>query len=318
MPSRLTMLTTYGYSSHQLRGNFMSQLFSPFALGSLSLPNRIVIAPMCQYSADEGKATSWHHIHLGHLALSGAALLIVEATAVSPAGRISPRDLGLWDDATHQALADVIKQVKQHSPIALGVQLAHAGRKASTRVPWEGGHNIAPQDGGWQTLAPSPLPYASADYPPRAMNQEDISALKADFVAAAKRAEQIGFDLIELHAAHGYLLHQFLSPLANQRQDNYGGSLENRMRLTLEVFEAVRGAVSKQISVGVRISGTDWVDGGWDLEQSVALARALKALGCDYIHVSSGGLSAEQRIPVGPGYQVPLARQVKQATGLTT
>ncbi len=296
----------------------MSQLFSRFAIGGLSLPNRIAIAPMCQYSADEGKATSWHQIHLGHLALSGAALLIIEATAVSPAGRISPRDLGLWDDGTQDALADVVKQVKQHSPIALGIQLAHAGRKASTRVPWEGGNNIAPQDGGWQTLAPSVLPYADTDFPPHALDQMDISTLKADFVAAAKRAEHIGFDLIELHAAHGYLLHQFLSPLSNQRQDNYGGSLENRMRLTLEVFQAVRAAVSKNIPIGVRISGTDWVDGGWDIEQSVALARALKAQGCDYIHVSSGGLSAQQRIPVGPGYQVPLARRVKEATGLAT
>lgn len=296
----------------------MSQLFSRFAIGSLSLPNRIVIAPMCQYSADEGKATAWHQIHLGHLALSGAALLIVEATAVSPAGRISPRDLGLWDDGTQDALTEVIKHLKQYSPIALGIQLAHAGRKASTHIPWEGGNNIAPHDGGWQTLAPSDMPYASTDFPPRAMDQHDINALIADFVAAAKRAERIGFDLIELHAAHGYLLHQFLSPLANHRQDNYGGSLENRMRLTLDVFQAIREAVSKQIAIGVRISGTDWVDGGWDIEQSVALARALKAQGCDYIHVSSGGLSTQQNIPVGPGYQVPLARRIKAETGINT
>ncbi|MEA9391972.1 NADH:flavin oxidoreductase/NADH oxidase [Acerihabitans sp. TG2] len=296
----------------------MSQLFSGFTIGSLSLPNRIVIAPMCQYSADEGKATFWHQIHLGHLALSGAALMIVEATAVSPAGRISPRDLGLWDDDTHDALADVVKHIKQHSPIALGIQLSHAGRKASTHVPWEGGKNIAPNDGGWQTLAPSDIPYASTDFPPQVMDQNDISALKADFVAAAKRAEHIGFDVIELHAAHGYLLHQFLSPLANHRQDNYGGSVENRIRLTLDIFHAIREAVSKQIAIGVRISATDWVDGGWDIEQSVVLANALKTQGCDYIHVSSGGLSAQQHIPVGPGYQVPLARRIKEQTGLNT
>lgn len=296
----------------------MSQLFSPFAIGPLSLPNRIAIAPMCQYSADHGKATSWHQIHLGHLALSGAALLIVEATAVSPAGRISPQDLGLWDRETEQALGEVIKQVKQHSPIALGIQLAHAGRKASTQVPWQGGANIAPDHGGWQTLAPSAVPYAATDYPPRAMSDDDINALKADFVAAARRAERIGFELIELHAAHGYLLHQFLSPLANRREDNYGGSLENRMRLTLEVFQAVRAAVSARIPIGVRISGTDWVGGGWDVEQSVALAKELNALGCDYIHVSGGGLSTEQEIPIGPGYQVPLARRIKAETGMTT
>ncbi|WP_413734256.1 NADH:flavin oxidoreductase/NADH oxidase [Sodalis sp. RH21] len=296
----------------------MSQLFSRFALGQLALPNRIVIAPMCQYSADEGKATSWHQIHLGHLALSGAALLIVEATAVNPAGRISPRDLGLWDEGTEQALADVVRNIKQHSPIALGIQLAHAGRKASTRVPWEGGSNIAPDAGGWQTLAPSAVPYAETDFPPQAMTLQQIDQLKADFVAAAKRAERIGFNLIELHAAHGYLLHQFLSPLANQRQDSYGGSLENRIRLTLEVVQAVRAAVSPGIPVGVRISGSDWVAGGWDIEQSTVLAKALKAQGCDYIHVSSGGLSALQKIPVGPGYQVPFARRIKQETGLNT
>lgn len=296
----------------------MSQLFSRYALGSLTLDNRIVIAPMCQYSAAEGKATSWHQIHLGHLALSGASLLIVEATAVTPEGRISPQDLGLWDDGTEQALAAVVKATRQHSSIALGIQLAHAGRKASTRAPWEGGDNIPPHEGGWQTLAPSAVPFAAADHPPQAMTAEQIEALKADFVAAALRAQRIGFNLIELHAAHGYLLHQFLSPLANQRSDSYGGSLENRMRLTLEVFQAVRAAVSADIALGVRISGTDWVDGGWDINQSIALAKALQALGCDYIHVSSGGLSQQQIIPVGPGYQVPFARQIKEATGINT
>ncbi|WP_413728673.1 NADH:flavin oxidoreductase/NADH oxidase [Sodalis sp. RH19] len=296
----------------------MSQLFSRYDIGRLTLANRIVIAPMCQYSADEGKATSWHQIHLGHLALSGASLLIVEATAVAPAGRISPRDLGLWDDGTEQALADVVKTVRQHSSIALGIQLAHAGRKASTRVPWEGGDNIHPDAGGWQTLAPSALSFAASDFPPRAMTGDDIEALKADFVAAALRAQRIGFDLIELHAAHGYLLHQFLSPLANRRTDQYGGSLENRLRLTLEVFQAVRAAVAADIPVGVRISGSDWVEGGWDIQQSIALARALQDLGCDYIHVSSGGLSPQQKIPVGPGYQIPFARQIKEATGMNT
>ncbi|HEY0209028.1 NADH:flavin oxidoreductase/NADH oxidase [Acerihabitans sp.] len=296
----------------------MSQLFSHYAIGRLNLANRIVIAPMCQYSADEGKATSWHQIHLGHLALSGASLLIVEATAVAPEGRISPRDLGLWDDETGQALAEVVNNVRRHSSMALGIQLAHAGRKASTRVPWEGGDNISPDQGGWQTLAPSALPFAQTDHPPSAMTDADIEELKADFVAAALRAQRIGFNLIELHAAHGYLLHQFLSPLSNRRTDQYGGSLENRLRLTLEVFQAVRAAVASDIPVGVRISGSDWVEGGWDIRQSIALTKALQASGCDYIHVSSGGLSPRQTIPVGPGYQVPFARQIKEATGMNT
>lgn len=296
----------------------MSQLFSPYTIGRLALPNRIAIAPMCQYSADAGKATSWHAIHLGHLALSGAALLITEATAVNPEGRISPRDLGLWDDVTEQALAAVVNAVRPHSSMALGIQLAHAGRKASTQVPWEGGANISPNDGGWQTLAPSAVAFSSSDHPPLAMTPAQIEAVKADFVAAAKRAQRIGFNVIELHAAHGYLLHQFLSPLSNQRDDRYGGSLENRMRLTLEVFDAVRNAVSGDMAVGVRISGTDWVAGGWDIEQSIALAKALKTRGCDFLHVSSGGLSQQQKIPVGPSYQVPLARQIKEATGIQT
>ncbi|WP_413742634.1 NADH:flavin oxidoreductase/NADH oxidase [Sodalis sp. RH15] len=296
----------------------MSLLFSNYTLGNLALSNRIVIAPMCQYSADEGKATSWHEIHLGHLALSGAGLLIIEATAVTPEGRISPQDLGLWDDATEQALAAVVATVKTHSPIALGIQLAHAGRKASTHAPWFGGGNISPERGGWQTLAPSAIPFAQTDSRPQAMTLAQIEALKADFAAAAKRAERIGFNLIEIHAAHGYLLHQFLSPLANQRQDQYGGSLENRMRLTLEVVQAVRQAVSPGFPVGVRISGSDWVEGGWDIEQSVKLAQALKSLDCDYIHVSSGGLSTQQKIPVGPGYQVSFARRIKAETGLNT
>ncbi|WP_074013349.1 NADH:flavin oxidoreductase/NADH oxidase [Candidatus Sodalis sp. SoCistrobi] len=296
----------------------MSHLFSPITLGNLQLENRIVIAPMCQYSAVEGEATSWHTVHLGHLALSGAALLILEATAVNPVGRISPQDLGLWDDRTERALAAVVETVKTHSPIALGIQLAHAGRKASTAPPWSGGGPIASGQGGWQTVAPSALAYDGASPAPQALSLDEIAALKDEFVTAARRAQRIGFQLIELHAAHGYLLHQFLSPLTNQRDDRYGGSLENRMRLTLEVFQALRQTLPLTMAVGVRISATDWVEGGWDEAQSVALAQALKAAGCDYIHVSSGGLSAQQRISVGPGYQVPFARRIRQQTGLTT
>lgn len=296
----------------------MSRLFTSITLGPLTLPNRIAIAPMCQYSADNGRATGWHCIHLGHLALSGAGLLIVEATAVSPEGRITPSDLGLWDDATEQALASVLQTVNQHATLPLGIQLAHAGRKASCTVPWDGGAQLGMADGGWQTLSASALPFTDDDETPQAMDLEQIAQLKAQFVTAAKRAVRLGFELIELHGAHGYLLHQFLSPLANQRSDCYGGSLQNRMRLLLEIFSDVRAAVPTDKAVGVRISASDWVEGGWDLAQSIALSKALKELGCDFIHVSSGGMSPQQKIPVGPNYQVPFAEAIKRKTGLST
>ncbi|MXV07936.1 MULTISPECIES: oxidoreductase [unclassified Xanthomonas] len=292
----------------------MSQLFSPLAFGPLSLSNRIVIAPMCQYSAEDGRASDWHVQHLGQLAQSGAGLLILEATAVESRGRISYADLGLWDDATEAALATVLRSVRRWSPMPLGIQLAHAGRKASTRKPWDGGGAIAPdQPNGWQTVAPSAQAFAADGPPPQALDQTGIDAIVDAFVASARRAERLGFALIELHAAHGYLLHQFLSPLSNQRADAYGGSLENRMRLLLRVHAAMRAAVAPGIAVGVRISATDWVDGGWDLAQSEVLAQALQAQGCDYLHVSSGGLDRRQRIPVAPGYQVPLAEALHRA-----
>ncbi|MFP5390710.1 MAG: NADH:flavin oxidoreductase/NADH oxidase [Gammaproteobacteria bacterium] len=297
----------------------MSQLFSPFQLGALTLPNRITIAPMCQYSADEGLATDWHMIHLGHLALSGAALLTLEATAVSPEARISARDLGLWSDAHAQALSPIIAAIRRHSTIRLGIQLAHAGRKASTRVPWEGGANVpVGQEGGWQTVAPSPLPHADGDTIPLALDEAGLAKVVDDFVAAARRSHALGFDLIEVHGAHGYLLHQFLSPLSNQRTDQYGGSLENRMRLPLEVFRAVRATVPSTMAVGIRISATDWVEGGWDLKQSVTFAQAVKEAGADFIHVSTGGLSPHQKIPVGPNYQVPFATRIRAETGMPT
>lgn len=296
----------------------MSHLFTPIILGHLRLPNRIIIAPMCQYSADNGKATEWHTMHLGHLALSGAGLLIVEATAVAPEGRISPGDLGLWDDTTEQALAEVVQAVKKHATMPLGIQLGHAGRKASCAVPWEGGGQLSAVDGGWQTLSSSALPFNSQDPAPQAMDLQQIRQLKAQFVAAAQRADRLGFDLIELHGAHGYLLHQFLSPLANQREDGYGGCLQNRMRLLLEIFSEVRAAFPAQKAVGVRISASDWVEGGWDEPQSVELANALKQLGCDYIHISSGGLSPQQKIPLGPNYQVPFAETIKHKVGMPT
>ncbi|WP_208279650.1 NADH:flavin oxidoreductase/NADH oxidase [Massilia oculi] len=296
----------------------MSKLFSPYSLGSLELSNRIAIAPMCQYSAVDGLPTDWHMIHLGNLALSGAALLIIEATAVTPEGRISPDDLGLWSDDHAKALEPVIAAIRRHSPIKVAVQLAHAGRKASSEVPWEGGANIPPgQPRGWQTEAPSAVPHADGETVPLALDAAGLTRVKDAFVAAARRAQALGLDAIELHGAHGYLLHQFLSPLANHRDDAYGGSLENRMRYPLEVLAAVRAAVPG-MTVGMRISATDWVEGGWDLEQSVRFAHALKAQGCDFIHVSTGGVSPLQQIPLGPGYQIEFAERIKRETGLPT
>ncbi|WP_282267568.1 NADH:flavin oxidoreductase/NADH oxidase [Stenotrophomonas sp. PS02298] len=294
----------------------MSQLFSPLSLGPLSLSNRVVIAPMCQYSAQDGQATDWHTIHLGQLAQSGAGLLIIEATAVEPRARISWADLGLWDDVTEAALAKVLASVRRWSSMPIGVQLAHAGRKASTARPWDGGGAIAPgQEHGWQVLAPSALPFKAGDPTPAALDEAGIDAVVEDFVAAAKRAVRLGLELIELHAAHGYLLHQFLSPLSNLRGDAYGGSLENRMRLLLRVFDAVRAVVPANVALGVRISATDWVDGGWDVAQSIELAKALEARGNDFLHVSSGGLDPRQQIPVEPGYQVPQAAAIKAEIG---
>ncbi len=292
----------------------MSSLFSPLSLGSLSLSNRIIVAPMCQYSADNGKATDWHLMHLGNMALSGAGLLILEASAVEAQGRITYADLGLYNDDTEAALARTLKSVRRYSDIPIGIQLAHAGRKASSRRPWDGGGPIAPgQPNGWQTVAPSAVPFHEDGPAPEALDETGIERIIVGFVDSARRAVRLGLQLIELHAAHGYLLHQFLSPLSNQREDRYGGSLENRMRLALEVFESVREVVPAEIPVGVRISASDWVEGGWDLGQSVTLALALDSLGCDYIHVSSGGLAPEQQIAVGPGYQVPFSETIRSA-----
>ncbi|HZV64728.1 MAG TPA: NADH:flavin oxidoreductase/NADH oxidase [Telluria sp.] len=296
----------------------MSMLFSPFALGPLQLENRIAIAPMCQYSADQGLATDWHMVHLGHLALSGAAILFLEATAVTPDGRISARDLGLWSEAHAEALAPVLRAIRNYAPIRLAIQLGHAGRKASSEVPWEGGANVRVEDGGWQTVSASALPHAPGETVPRALDAHGMRQVRDSFAAAARRSHALGFDAIEIHAAHGYLLHQFLSPLSNQRSDDYGGSLENRMRFPLEVFAAVRAAVPAAMSVGVRISATDWVEGGWDPDQSVRFAQELELLGCHFMHVSSGGISPRQQIPVGPGYQIEFAARIKRETGMPT
>jgi len=293
-------------------------LFSPHAIGPLELANRIVIAPMCQYSAEDGLANDWHMIHLGSLALSGAGLLMTEAAAISPEGRITPHDLGIWSDECQAALGRVVQAIRRHSPIKLAIQLAHAGRKASCTRPWQGGALIDPAQGGWPRIAPSAFSHLDSEPPPHAMDAADLARVRDAFVAAATRAVNLGFDLIELHAAHGYLLHEFLSPLANQRGDEYGGSLHNRMRFPLEIFDAVRAALPAGFPLGVRVSATDWVDGGWDLDECVVFAQALRERGCDFIDVSSGGVSPHQVVPVAPGYQLPHAERIKRETGITT
>jgi 2,4-dienoyl-CoA reductase-like NADH-dependent reductase (Old Yellow Enzyme family) len=290
------------------------QLFTPLHLARLKLVNRIVIAPMCQYSAEDGCMTDWHVIHLGHLALSGAALLTIEATGVSPEGRITYGDVGLYSDACEAAMRRTLDAVRRWSDMPIAIQLAHAGRKASTEVPWKGGGQLpATHANGWHTEAPSAIPYHASDIAPAALDRDGLVRVREAFVAAARRAVRIDLDAIQLHAAHGYLLHEFLSPLSNRRDDEYGGSIENRMRFPLEVFAAVRAVVPPERPVSVRVSGTDWAPGGWDVHQTVELARALEAHGCSAIHISSGGLTAAQQIPAGPGYQVPLARAVKAA-----
>lgn len=292
-------------------------LFEPLAVAHLSLRNRIVIAPMCQYSAVDGNMSDWHLIHLGHLALSGAALLTIEATAVLPEGRISYGDVGLWNDENEAAIARTIASIRRWSDMPIAIQLAHAGRKASTDLPWKGGAQIHPDsENGWRTEAPSPLAFAADDVPPLSLDRDGLARIRDAFVASARRAGRLGLDAVQIHAAHGYLLHEFLSPLSNRRDDDYGGSLENRMRFPLEVFDAVRAAFPADRPVTVRVSGTDWVEGGWTIEQTVAFAQALEARGAAAIHVSSGGLDPRQDIPVGPSYQVPLARAVKQAVDI--
>jgi 2,4-dienoyl-CoA reductase-like NADH-dependent reductase (Old Yellow Enzyme family) len=296
----------------------MSALFSPLSLRGLTLRNRVIVSPMCQYSSDGGKATPWHLLHLGSLALSGAGMLCTEATAVEPDGRISPVDLGLWDDATEAALVPVLAAIRTHARIPVTMQLAHAGRKASTHVPWQGGLQISVAQGGWVTHAPSPLPQRPGEELPAALDAAGLVRVRDAFAAAARRAARLGIDGLELHAAHGYLLHQFLSPLANQRSDDYGGSLAHRMRFPLEVFDAVRAAFPATRPVGVRVSATDWMDHGWDLEQTIVFARELASRGVDWIDVSSGGISPLQKITLGPGYQVPFAEAIRRATGVTT
>jgi 2,4-dienoyl-CoA reductase-like NADH-dependent reductase (Old Yellow Enzyme family) len=296
----------------------MSQLFSPIPLGPVTLPNRLVVSPMCQYSAIDGVPQPWHWRHLGTMAISGAGLVIAEATAVEAEGRISPDDTGLWNDAQEAAWTRLIADVRTYSPTALGVQLAHAGRKASTASPWKGHDYVPPEAGGWVTKGPSAVafePYAT----PVQMDAGDLAEVREAFAASARRAARAGFDAVELHAAHGYLLHEFCSPLSNLRTDEYGGSLENRLRFPLEVAAAVRAAWPADRILGARITGSDWRDDGFGPEDSAEFARRLKALGYDYVCVSSGGVVPGVKIPGSqPGYQVAFAETVKHEAGIAT
>ena len=296
----------------------MAQLFSPLRLAMREFANRVVVSPMCQYSALDGVANDWHFVHYGALANSGAGLLVVEATAVEARGRITPGDLGLYSDACEAGLRRVVENCRRYGTSALGLQIAHAGRKASAHVPWQGGRPLSPEDGAWETLAPSAVPFAPDWHVPRDMSAQDMAEVKAAFVATTERALRLDFDAVELHGAHGYLMHAFLSPLANLRDDDYGGSAENRMRFPLEVAAAMRAVWPKDRVLGARISGSDWLDGGLTVDDAAVFAGRLKDLGYDYVCVSSGGVVPRANIPVGPGYQVPLAAEVKRRTGLPT
>ncbi|SEI42916.1 NADH:flavin oxidoreductase/NADH oxidase [Pseudomonas sp. NFR16] len=294
----------------------MNGLFSALTVRGLTLPNRIVVSPMCQYVAVDGLANSWHVAHLTQLAVSGAGMLTIESTAVEPAGRITPGDLGLWSDDTEAALGKVIQAIRDNSRIPVALQLAHAGRKASSYEPWHGGQLIPVSEGGWETVAPSAVAQKEGEAAPQALSKASIARIRDAFVAATLRAARLEVDALELHGGHGYLIHQFLSPISNRRNDEYGGSLENRMRFLLEVFDAVRDAWPDERPLGVKLSASDWIEGGLDVTATVAIARALKAHGADWVVSSSGGISPQQKIAPAPGYQVPFAAQVKQQTGL--
>jgi 2,4-dienoyl-CoA reductase-like NADH-dependent reductase (Old Yellow Enzyme family) len=295
-----------------------STLFSPLELRGLTLNNRIAVSSMCQYAAQNGSAVDWHLMHLGQFAMGAAGLVMTEATAVSAAGRITPKCLGLYSDENEAALKRVIDFCREYGVTPMGVQLAHAGRKGSAQIPLDGGKPLAADESSWTTLAPSAIPFGADWHVPQAMSRQDLAVVKAEFVSATTRAARIGFDLAELHGAHGYLLHQFLSPLSNQRNDEYGGKLENRLRYPLEVFEAVRAAWPENKPLGIRISATDWIEGGWTVEESVVFAGELKSLGCDFIDVSSGALDPHQKIPLGPGYQVPFSARIRTQAEIAT
>ena len=293
-----------------------SRLFTPIQLGGRTFENRIVISPMCQYSAQNGCMSDWHFTHLTNLAISGAGLLVIEATGITPGGRISPGCVGLYDDLCEAAAAKVINACRKLSKIRLGIQLAHAGRKGSTKAPWEGGKPLATSESAWETASASALPFGSGWPTPRELTTGDLTALVDAFASAAQRAVRLGLDEIELHAAHGYLVHQFLSPLSNQRKDQFGGSPENRRRFPLQVAAALRDAVPRGLCLGARISGSDWVIGGFEIEESIAFAHELKRIGFDFLCVSSGALVPGAKITVGPGYQVAFATRVREAVEL--
>ncbi len=295
----------------------MTRLFTPLTLREVTFRNRIFMSPMCQYSSENGMPSEWHMVHLGSRAVGGAGLVLQEATAVSAEGRISPDDIGIWSDEHAQRAARITRFIKAEGAVP-GVQLAHAGRKASTQAPWKGGGPLQVNEGGWQVIAPSAVPFASGYQVPRAMTDEDMDAVCDEFIAAARRSLHAGYEVVEIHAAHGYLLHQFMSPLSNRRKDEYGGSLENRIRFPLRVCEAVREVWPARFPVFVRISASDYLDGGWDLDQSVEFATRLKAAGIDVIDCSSGGVTPDSRPPVGPGYQAPFAAAIRQRAGVLT
>jgi 2,4-dienoyl-CoA reductase-like NADH-dependent reductase (Old Yellow Enzyme family) len=296
-----------------------SALFSPITLRGLTLPNRLVVSPMCQYNSTDGSANDWHLMHLGQFSLGGSgALVMTESTHVNKIGRITLKCATMDTDDNEAAMKRVIDFCRQYGVAKHGLQLGHAGRKGSTLPPALGGKPLTAEQGAWETVAPSAIPFDEGWHAPRALTVEEIHAIRDGFVSAVRRAERIGYDLVEMHAGHGYLLHQFLSPLSNRRTDRYGGSLENRMRFALETFEAMRAAWPSDKPMGVRVSATDWIEGGWTVEDTVVLARELKALGCDYIDASSGALDPRQTIPLGPGYQVPLAETIRREAGVPT
>jgi len=293
-------------------------LFSPLTLRDLTIENRIVVSPMCQYASVEGSATDWHLMHLGSLAMGAAGLLMVEMTNVTPEGRISPRCATLCTDENETALARIVAFCRTYGTAKLGMQIAHAGRKGSMQPPAEGGMPLTPENGGWETVAPSAIPFMEGWPTPRELSVEDIHKLIDDHVASVIRADRLGFDLVEMHGGHGYLIHQFLSPLSNRRTDQYGGSLENRMRFPLAAFRAMRAALSPSKPLGIRLSATDWVDGGWSIEDAVIFARELKAIGCDFIDTTTGGLDPRQKIPLAPGYQVPFSARIRREADIVT
>jgi 2,4-dienoyl-CoA reductase-like NADH-dependent reductase (Old Yellow Enzyme family) len=293
----------------------MIRIFSPITLREITFKNRIFVSPMCQYSSLDGMPTDWHLVHLGSRAVGGAGMVMVEATAVSPQGRISPDDSGIWNDAQAEAFAPIARFIREQGAVA-GIQLAHAGRKASTDRPWTGGYPLGPEKRGWQPIAPSPLPFAPEHPMPREATKTDLEEIQKQFVDAAIRAKAADFQVVELHMAHGYLLHEFLSPLSNHRKDEYGGSLENRLRFPLRIARAVRDAWPKELPLFARISATDWVEGGWDLAQSVELCKRLRDIGIDLVDCSSGGTVPYAVIPAGPGFQTPFATAIRKEAGI--